>query len=100
MNLPSIRQGCRAAMSRPVLPITLALLLTACATTTWSRPTTTVVEFERDNQACQHMNSRMVSISPALVQTYVMPAGYARCMEEEGYTHGGPWEGHSGWRHE
>jgi len=46
------------------------------------------------------MNSRTVSISPTLVQTYVMPAGYARCMEDEGYTHGGPWEGDAGWRHE
>src|SRR5216684_72642 len=40
MDLPSLRQGCRAAMSRPVLPIALALLFTACATT-WSRPSTT-----------------------------------------------------------
>jgi hypothetical protein len=88
-----------SAMSRLTLSLALALLLTACATT-WSRPATTAVEFERDNQACQHMNSRMVSISPVLVDTYVMPAGYTRCMEEEGYTHGGPWEGHAGWRHE
>ena len=99
MNLPSIRQGCRAAMSRPVLPIALALLLTACATT-WSRPATTAVEFERDNQACQHMNSRMVSISPALVEIYVSPIEYIRCMEAEGYAPGGTWEGHVGWRHD
>jgi len=94
MDLPSLRQGCRAAMSRPVLPIALALLFTACATT-WSRPATTAVEFERDNQACQHMNSRMVSISPTLVRTYVSPIGYIRCMEAEGAR-----EGHAGWRHE
>jgi hypothetical protein len=99
MDLPSLRQGCRAAMSRPVLPIALALLFTACATT-WSRPATTAVEFERDNQACQHMNSRMVPISPTLVQTYVSPIGYKRCMEAEGYGPGGAREGHAGWRHE
>jgi hypothetical protein len=87
-------------MCRQVLLLASALLLTACATTTWSRPATAAGEFERDNQACQHMNGRTVSISPALVQTYVIPAGYARCMEDEGYTPGGSWEGHTGWRHE
>lgn len=100
MRFPlAIRQGLWAAMRRSALPIALALLLTACATT-WSRPATSVVEFEHDNHACQHMNSRLVSISPVLVQTYVMPAGYTRCMQEEGYTQGGPWEGHAGWRYE
>jgi hypothetical protein len=46
------------------------------------------------------MNSVTVSISPALERTYVMPIGYKRCMEAEGYAPGGAWEGHVGWRHD
>jgi hypothetical protein len=37
------------AISRLTLSLALPLLLTACTTPTWSRPATTVVEFEQDN---------------------------------------------------
>lgn len=74
------------AMSRLTLSLALPLLLTACATPTWSCPATTVVEFEGDNRACQHMNSRTVSISPTLLQTYVRPMGGADVT----FPHGSP----------
>ena len=75
------------------------LTLSAC-TTTWSRPTTSVADFNSDNNACRHMNTRTVFISPGLTRDYVAPDGYKRCMEEEGYTDGGPWQGRAGWTHE
>ena len=72
------------------------LALSAC-TTTWSRPDTSIAEFQRDDSACRHMSTRIVVVSPALTRDYVGPAQYKRCMEEEGYTTGGPWPGWTGW---
>ena len=72
------------------------LALSAC-TTTWSRPDTSLAEFQRDDDACRHMSTRIVVISPALTRDYVGPAEYKRCMEDEGYTNGGPWPGWAGW---
>ena len=83
-------------MSRFLAALALALLLPAC-TSTWSRPATSVHDFRLDDRACRHMNTQAVFVSPALAQDYVAPAGYRRCMKEEGYTEGGPWEGQAGW---
>lgn len=93
--LGTTRWTCWSATLRRVPLLALALLPAACATH-WFRPATSDVEFEQDNQACQHMNSLTVSISPTLMQTYVSPIGYKRCMEAEGYAPGGPWEGQRG----
>jgi hypothetical protein len=34
------------------------------------------------------------------VRDYVAVSGYKRCMMQEGYTEGGFWKGHPGWRDE
>lgn len=76
-------------------------LLALCGcTTTWSRPHTSIAEFERDDSACRHMSTRIVVVSPALTRDYVGRADYKRCMEDEGYTIGGPWPGGTGWTDE
>jgi hypothetical protein len=80
-----------------LIGLLLMALLSAACSSHWSRPDTSMVEFQRDNRACRHMNSSTVWISPTLTQTYVSPVGYKRCMEEEGYAPGGSWEGYAGW---
>jgi hypothetical protein len=83
-------------MSYLLVAIALALLLPGCSST-WSRPATSAAEFRLDDRACRHMNARTVLISPPLARDYVAPDGYRRCMEQEGYTEGGPWKGQAGW---
>lgn len=75
------------------------LALSGCATT-WSRAATSDAEFNLDDRVCQHMNSQIVFVSSGLAREYVVVSGYKRCMLEEGYTAGGSWTGHSGWRDE
>ena len=75
------------------------LALSGCATT-WSRAATSDAEFNLDDRVCQHTNSQVVFLSSGLVREYVAVTGYERCMTEEGYTAGGFWKGHSGWRDE
>jgi hypothetical protein len=43
---------------RAVVPLLAALLLTACARPTWSKPGATVGDFERDKSACQFEAAR------------------------------------------
>ena len=83
---------------RPAIVVAM-LALSGCATT-WSRPATSSAEFNLDSRASQHMNARLVFLSSGLVGEYVVPAGYQRCMLEEGYTQGGSWTGSSGWQEE
>ena len=62
--------------------------------------TSTTAEFNLDNRACQHMNTQTVFLSAVRARDYVAVAGYKRCMMQEGYTEGGFWKGHPGWRGE
>lgn len=80
--------------------IVIAMLALSGCASTWSRPATSDAEFNLDSRACQHMNTRLVFLSSGLVGEYVVPAGYRRCMLEEGYTEGGSWTGDPGWRDE
>jgi hypothetical protein len=82
----------------PVIVVAM-LALSGCATT-WSRAATSDTEFNLDNRACQHMNTQTVFLSAMRVRDYVAVSGYKRCMMQEGYTEGGFWKGHPGWRDE
>jgi hypothetical protein len=86
-------------ITRCLVIVVAMLALSGCATT-WSRVATSGAEFDLDDRVCQHTNSQIVFVSSGLVREYVAVAGYTRCMLDEGYTVGGAWKGHSGWRAE
>ena len=103
---PGVTAGAPDFRQRPVdvhtmvtwrASVAVVLTLSGC-TTTWSRPATSATEFVRDNHVCQHMNTQAVSIGPSAVREYVAMSGYKQCMQDEGYTEGGPWPGSAGWR--
>jgi hypothetical protein len=80
--------------------IVVAMLALSGCSTMWSRAATSGAEFNLDNRACQHMNTKTVFLSSVWVRDYVMVSGYKRCMMQEGYTEGGSWKGHPGWQDE
>lgn len=88
----------RLTVAWPMI-VAAMLALSGCATT-WSRVATSDADFNRDNHACQHMNTQTVLVSSVLARDYVAVYGYKRCMIEEGYTEGGIWKGYSGWRND
>ena len=77
--------------------LVIIVAVSGCAFT-WSRPATSDTEFNLDNHACQHMNTQVVPIGSSSVHDYVSVSGYKQCMQDEGYTEGGPWRGSAGWR--